>query len=185
MSKRRKATTTDKFYQDWTFTRQVADVATENTEWTITVPRPIQAPAAGRYYAVEVHCIDFAHTNLIRPGQQTRLKVALTTAPRGGHQRFITGPGFPENIWWYAGGIDTDQIAGPNHYDDGSHHNRTDFTDAHGHGKLVIGEQIYLQVEQAHFAVLVEVQFGISYTFTTVSCNEYAAELHSQIGATA
>jgi len=185
MSKRRKATTTDKFYQDWTFTRVQPEVANPDIEWTITVPRPLQAPTGGRYYAVEIHNIDFMHTNILRHGQFTDIFCALTTAPRVGHLRFLTGPGYPENIWWYKQGIDEDVASGQLLTEAGSFKNRTDFTDAHGHGKLVIGEHIYLQLHAAHIDAPVEVQFGISYTFTTVSCNEFAAELHSQIGATA
>jgi len=183
MSKRRKVgSIQDKFYQDWCIIR-TQDVENEpDREWEVLVPRPIQAPPAGRYYAIEVHSIEFYHTNLVRGGQHTDLKCALTFAPRSGHTVFLTQCGYPQNLWFYQGGIDLDSVGGPAHHEQGSGIAKTHFTDDLGHGRLVTGEHIWLQLHASHFAVVVNVQFAIQYTFTTVSCTQYAQHLAELIG---
>lgn len=183
MSKRRRTTgIQDKFYQDWCFIRSQEQAGEADREFQIIVPRPIQAPPAGRYYAIEVHSIEFLHTNEVRQGQHTDLKVALTFAPRAGHAAFLTGPGYPHNIWYYQGGIDLDALTGPAEHHQGSGYHKAKFTDDLGHGRLVTGEHIWCQVHAAHFAVPVQLQFAVQYTFTTVSCTQYAEHLHEIIG---
>ena len=176
MSKRRTSTISDIFYQDWCFIREEAQ-ATSSTEWTIRTPRPLQAPPAGRFYGVEIHSIEFKHTSLIRAGQAPHLQVALTFAPRTGHDAFITGPGYPHNLWWFDAQTDLGTIQGPAEYEQGSHNSKAKFTDDKGHGRLVTGDAIYLQLTTSLFAAAVAVEFAIQYTFTTVSCQEYTQQL--------
>lgn len=181
MSKRRRIAQ-DKFYQDWCIIRTQASVGEGDREWQILVPRPLQAPPAGSYYGVELHSLEFFHTNLVRGGQHTDLQCALTFAPRTGHTVFNTKCGYPQNLWYYQGGIDLDSVTGPAHHQQSSGLCKTSFTDDLGHGRLITGEHIWLQLHAVHFAVPVEVQFAVQYSFTTITCTQFAQHLAELIG---
>jgi len=181
MSKRARTSIQDVYYQDWCFLRQQAE-ANQPEEWSIRTPRPIQAPPAGRFYAIEIHSIEFKiepAAYLMRLGPLTHLQASLTFAPRSGHDVFITGPGYPHNLWWYDKYVDLAGPEGPAVITQGSHESKTFYTDDLGHGRLTAGDDIFLQVSTGGIAPEhhITYEFAIQYTFKTVSCTEYTQHL--------
>lgn len=180
MSKRARRTIQDEFYQDWCFIRtQAAKNVAE--EWTVKTPRPIQAPPSGRFYAIEIHSIEFKIQPadfLMKAGQKTQTSVSLTFAPRTGHDIFTTGPGYPHNLWWYNRIINLeDPGCTSTGFEQGSHTSKTVYTDDLGHGRITAGDDIFLQVATSQVANPISVEFAIQYTFSTVSCIEYTQHL--------
>lgn len=179
MSKRRRTTGfKDIYYQDWHFHRTLDAIDTPQ-EWKIIVPRPLRAPPAGRYYAVELHSVTYEYNHSSRSGINADL--SLTYSPRLGKTPFKTHAGHPENLWWShfhleTGGVATSEIR------IGSTENKSDFTDHLGHGKLITGENIWLQLGSTnYYDELLFGGFSLQYTFTTVPCSEYVQELVAQL----
>ena len=183
MSKRRRVgIRTDKFYQSWSFKVEQTEVSTEE-EFAIRTPRPVQAPPAGRFYAIEIHSIEYFIPYHSKSSQSTEVLVSITTSPKEGREPFITHAGDPENIFWYeqrnygdhtpSAGIPPTQTQITN---------RIDCTDALGHGRLLVGDNIYVQVSSNTFVETeVIAGFKISYTYTTVGCLDYVQELTAQV----
>lgn len=183
MSKRRRVTVVpqrDKFYQDWHI-KQTQAAANVDEEWTIQCPRPLYTPPAGRYYAIEIHSIEWYFILEEHDGQRLRSHLALTYSPRTGHDPFLTGPGDPENLFWanFLNNDDTGSALSAWRQD--SHRNRAVFTDDHGFGKLVVGPNIYMQIGTTHQETPTAIGLKIQYTFTTVSCSDYVEELAAQL----
>ncbi|GAI08282.1 unnamed protein product, partial [marine sediment metagenome] len=81
MSKRRAGTSTDRFYQDWTFERTLEE-NNQPLEWSIPTPRPIQAAAGGRYHAIEIHSIEWYGTPYLREDHNANLVASLSSVTR-------------------------------------------------------------------------------------------------------
>jgi len=182
MSKRARTSIQDEYYQDWCWLRTQTE-SNAAQEWSIRSPRPIQAPPAGRFYAIEIHSVEFKltpHEYLIRAGQKVHVQVALTYAPRSGHDQFQTGPGYPHNLWFYDRTVNLEDAGCVSTgFEQGSHMSKTRFTDDLGHGRLTCGDDIFLQVSTSGIAAphVLTVEFAIQYTFKTVSCVEYTQHL--------
>lgn len=171
----------DKFYQEWHIKRAQA-VINADEEWIIDVPRPLKSPPSGSYWAVELHAIEFLPSTEIVTGAVVVIDWALTTSPRTGKTPFMTGPGDPENLWrygWHCAGsaAPTDHVLFEWTHDK----YRELFTDDLGHGKLIIPEHIYLQVQCAATTSVLAIGLSLCYTFTTVSCSEFVQELVGQL----
>jgi len=181
MSKRRRIV--DKYYQEWHIKR---DQTTANTdeEWAIEIPRPLEAPPSGTYWAIEIHSI-IARVNIevALDASAKNQDWALTTTPRWGKVPFITECGDPENLW-YRSILTCIPVLGGAFINQDRLHDKAAYTDNKGQGKLVIGDHIWLQVSSSDFAAATRIQIAIEYTFTTVSCGEYVQELVSQLGET-
>ena len=185
MSKRRRVTIVpqrDKFYQDWHI-KKTQTIANVDEEWVIKCPRPLYAPPAGKYYAVEIHAIEWLFIHEEHEGQRLRTFIALTYSPRLGKTPFLTGPGDPENLFWATWFNNDENGNAASGVKQDSHRNRAIFTDDHGFGKLVVGDKVFLQVSQTENGggSIMDVGLKISYTFTSVSCSDYVEELAAQL----
>ena len=178
MSKRRKTQP----YEEWHFKRTQA-AYNVNEEWTLALPRPARGLPAGRYNAIEIHSIEYIVGWHFRDEGPTTVNWSITTSPRTGNTPFITDCGDPSNLWFYK-----DTTWGP--VEHGAFiefqatrlKNIARFTDDMGHGKLVIGDQLFLQVGTANVSTVYPfIHFAIEYTFTSVNCDEYAQNLTSQL----
>ena len=147
-------------------------------EFPIEVPRPLQAPPGGRYIGLELHAIEFYIPYHYHDGQSAQTLVSITTSPRNARTPFMTQAGDPENLFWYEQRTYGDHVGGIIHPRQDQTTNRVDFTDASGHGRLLVGENIYVQLS-SNVQVETEVTAGFKcyYTYTTLSCNEYVQEL--------
>jgi len=151
-------------------------VKQEPEEFILDVPRPLLAPPENRYHAIEIHSIEYYVSTPVESQAAVRY-VSLTTSPRAGQTPFITHCGEPCNLWWFI-----EHIAAGGVYRRTRDRNKASYTDDLGHGKLLIGEHIYLQLDTVgDLDETIEVQFSIEYTETTVSCYEYAQELSGQL----
>ena len=158
----------------------------EDTEYVLDVPRPLSGLPAGQYHAIELHSLEYyiAYPALPHWGGHEETFVAITTSPRSGQVPFMTTAGDPSNLWFYVrryfipqehggvipcGGIQTRK------------NQKALFTDDLGHGKLIIGDHLYLQMHTVNIATLAYVSFSFEYTETSVRCEEYAQELTAQL----
>ena len=178
MSKRRKV---DKFYQEWHIKRNQANKNTDE-EWTLPCPRPLQSPASGKYHAIEIHSIEY-HTSLSFVWEQTAYQDwCITTSPRTGQTPFSTDCGDPSNLWFHREiTVSPTEHAAFWYQEVTRLHNIARYTDEFGHGKLIIGQNLYLQCHSLLLAAASTISLAIEYTWATVSCDEYAQELQSQL----
>ncbi|GAH00626.1 unnamed protein product [marine sediment metagenome] len=177
-TRRRPARVVDRYYQDWHFER-ILEVIDTQQEFKVQVPRPLQAPPAGRYYAVELHSIEFYYKRNLRAGQAVVEDIALTFSPRLGKTPFLTHAGHRENLFWHH--YECIGVAGLEYFTSGSG-DKVDFTDNLGHGKLITGDNIWLQLSSTlMYDTLLSAGFSCQYTYTTVPCNEYVQALAEQL----
>ena len=183
MSKRRRVSAPkDKYYQTWNFKLEQT-VVSEDEEFTIPCPRPLEAPPSGRYYAIELHALEYYIPYHFKATQSASVDISISKSARQGRTPFITHCGDPENIFWYEQAtygehVPPGVIPPTNEQAD----NHVQLTDNLGHGLLVVAENIFVQLS-SNIRVETEVTAGFKlyYTFTTVSCSEYLEELASQI----
>ena len=180
MSKRQRVTR-DLFYQGWHFKRSL-ELANTPKEFAISVPYPLKSPPAGRYHAIELHSVTWNHSTLIRHGQAVHIAASLSYVPRLGCAPFVTGPGDPENIWWEDAICDLEAANNcPTIHIRNSATKKVELDDNLKHGKLITGQNIYLQLDTTGMAVPAYCNFTIAYTFTSVPCAEYVQELVAQL----
>ena len=178
MSKRRKI---DKFYQEWHVKRAQATKNVDE-EWTLPCPRPLTAPPHGRYHAVEIHSIEYFSSADIQFEGQFYAHWSISTSPRLGQLPFVTNCGDPSNLWfsrdhWIMGTEHSGQYLEENT----RLKNIARYTDVFGHGKLIIGDNLFLQAHTVNLTAPAHIEFAFEYTWTSVSCDEYAQELQSQL----
>lgn len=181
MSKRRKTTgIRDNYYQEFHFKRTLS-VADTDQEWSIICPRPLQAPPAGRYYAIELHAIEYFIYRTAHEGQIALTEVCLTYSPRLGKTPFLTHAGDPENLFWHKTADDLQTGGGPISWEQGTGICRAVYTDHKGYGKLITGQNIWVQCHSLFYDNPVTFGFSCAYTYTTVPCSEYVQELVAQL----
>lgn len=180
MSKRRR--TADKFYQEWHVKREQAVVNTA-IEFKLDIPRPLTGLPPGRYYAIELHSIEYYVKFAYRNEAATCIHVSLSTSPRTGQLPFITNCGDPSNLWCFIEAFwGSTEHASSIESVYTRDRNCARFTDDLGHGRLLIGDHLYLQIDSVNFSSeLIEVQFAFEYTETSVNCAEYAQDLTAQL----
>lgn len=161
------------------------ETANIGEEFSIEVPRPIQAPPAGRFYAIEIHAIEWYIPYHIRCGQRTHVLASLTTVSRVSREALISNCGDPDNVWWFVlhAHAECGDASGVALHTSGPHNRRVDYTDDLGHGKLFVGSEIFLQLLSHLYEDPVEISVRIDYTFTTVSCLDYAQALSAQLSS--
>ena len=187
----RRASKKDKFYQEWHFARTQATYNT-NEEFIIDVPRPQLAPPSGQYWAIEIHSIEyqtFSQSSIGAVGYDIQEQISLGTASRAYNialPHFVSRCSDPDNLWYHSldfivGG--TTLGTGTDHQEQYRQKNRSEYVDNQGHGKLLIGDRVYLQVFSAGHASgeTLEACFSVEYTWATVSCEEFVGELQSQL----
>jgi len=184
MSKRQRVGPRDTYYQEWTV-KLTSDVNNGDCEFTLDVPRPLYAPPGGRYWALQIHNITATTNRYATRGNEATQYTSIGTVPRTGKTPFITGPGDPDNLWYR---LETAYFEIADTYFTTLKESNTDktvYTDHLGHGKLLIGDHLYVQttatgtlVTPPHFTTLA---FSIAYTFVTVSASDMIGELASQV----
>ena len=188
----RRASKKDRYYQEWHFSRVQAAINT-NEEFIIDVPRPSTSPPAGSYWAIEIHSIEFQIFSLWSieaAGYNINEACSLGTASRAYNialAHFLSYCSDPDNLWYYS----RDLLIGGTTLGHGSavmgedyrQKNRSEYVDNQGHGKLLIGDKLYLQVSSAGHSTgeTLQVCFSVEYTWATVSCEEFVGELQSQL----
>lgn len=178
----------DKYYQEWHIDRKQTAFNTDE-EFVIDVPRPLVAPAPGRYWALEIHSIEHQVSSTAVLGIAAYLIqefVSLGTRTRVGNTQFVSSVSCPDNLWFYLRNshmglalfVETTTID-----KESRHSNKSAYTDDLGHGKLLIGDRVYLQVSSSGHVSggEVRVELSIEYTWTTIPCDEYVQELASQL----
>ena len=206
-----KRKTGGRFVQEWHVKRQqqttgdfVPGSTTGYEEFVIDCPRPLTEPRSG-YWAIEIHTIE-AVTDIPTVIDATipfeaSIKWAITTSPMTGKPTFMTDAGDPENIWFHSDWVTVPPgTSGGNIVGNAAYfrtrntrlENVARYTDETGHGKLIIGNRIYLQVAtkglnwpglntpQVGGLRHAHISLAIEYTDTTVSCPEYVEQLESQ-----
>lgn len=193
----------DSFREEWHINRTQAVIGDDggtgvgNEEFTIICPRPLEPAPAGRWWAIEIHSIEYligAHdvAHATHNGEFF-IQWAMTTASRIGKAPFITSPGNPDNIWFNLMWIKREANTGTEAVyitEQTRHDNLATYTDDMGHGKLLIGDKIYLQVATGvpngygSFSDPSDIHLAIEYTWATVSCPEVVQELASQLQTT-
>lgn len=175
----------DRFYQEWHINRKPTGASTPE-EFVLDCPRPLLSRPAGRYWAIEIHSIE-ARVPHNRPTEQVLLHehehFCLTTDHRTGKTPFLTGPGDPTNIWYlhrYSDLPACPALTAVYETEETRLHDKALYTDDLGHGKLIIGDHIYMQYDGAQTgAHHPSISMAIEYTYTTISCNELVEELNS------
>jgi len=177
----------DPFYQEWHFERTQS---TENTdqEWWIDVPRPLGSPGAGKYWAIEIHSIEL-QSNQVIPVPDAAvftqvMRVCVTSAPRTDKTPFVTTCANPDNIFYYE-----EQTFVPTAALTGGFLTREEsrgrvlqrYTDDQFHGKLYIGDHLYIQLNTVSQAAVVKICFCIEFTWTTINCSQLVEELQGQL----
>lgn len=196
MSKRQKTGGLTRFYEEWhikrthTVVQQVAATA-QTEEWAIDCPRP-EGTASGRYPAIEIHTIEYSLGPIFDPViaavAQTEIDWAITTSPRTGKVPFITDCGDPDNLWfhheeWHS---PTEVLSATTVHNEYTRlRNKAVYTDKTGHGKLLVGDHIYIQGSANRsgtaLAVKPSIHLAIEFSWTTVGCSEVLGDLTSRL----
>lgn len=167
-----------RYYQEWHFEREQGVVNTDQ-EWWVDIPKPIQAPRPGLYWAIEIHQIEYkidpSYVGITEAVLYRTQHVSLSTSPRTGKLPFITGPADPDNIWFLHRHLHSPLLSLLSATDIVEHTRRKDlarYTDDKGYGKLLIGDHLYVQLSTASCASVTKLQFAIEFTWTQVGCQE-------------
>lgn len=194
---KRRASGLDRFYQEWHIKRTQTAVGaapgsgTGDEEFTIPCPRPLSDPSSG-YWAIEIHSIEYVTSvnEVIHATNASQFvcQWALTTSPRTGKVPFITGPGDADNIWFNKKWVrreGADEHGAIFISEQTRLDNLARYTDDKGFGKIIVGDNIYLQVATScligGFGAPSTIEMAIEYTWTTVTCPEMVQELASQL----
>ena len=183
----------DKFYQEFHINCiQTWDNIPINSvidwEWTVPVPRPLETPPSGTYWAIEIHSITAWRTRLWREDALAENYWGITSQAKSGKTPFVTWAGDPENIYYSEDDVFTGAAVGvfwPTRNTQGT--DTTHYTDDSGHGKIIIPENIYIQNRNVYWTQTNEypdppvLSASIQYTFTTITCAEFLQEVVAQI----
>ena len=167
-----------RYYQEWHIERTQAVLDT-NQEWWCDIPKPVQPPRPGLYWAIEIHQIEYKiRPDYIPVTEAVTLReqnISLSTSPRTGKLPFVTGPSDPDNIWWFHRHFQSPLLSlfsSIGSKEQTRRENLARFTDDKGYGKLLVGDHLFLQLNTVGSASVVIIEFAIEFTWTQVGCQE-------------